>query len=418
MKKTVWIINHYAFTPSQGGPSRHYFFTRNLIARGYNVRVFTSSAIHNSDINMIDPSDKSLFKEVEMDGVIYTYIKSGAYKGNGVKRVMNMLTFSRRIMKIWQHFKQEKPDVIYASSPDIFTALKAQKLAKKHNVPVVTEIRDLWPLSIVEYRGLSNSNPLIKVLYGREKKLYKSTDALVFTMPGGGQYVKDRGLDKVVPEQKIFNINNGVDLKEQAYQRENCVLQDGDLQDGTFKVIYAGSIRYVNSVDLLIKATALLKDKPIKFLIYGDGNDKAELEKYCADNGLDSVIFKGRVDKKYIPYICSRANINFISVKQTGVSKYGVSWNKLFDYMSAGKPIISNVKVNYDLIEKFGCGISLEEQTPEKIAESILKIYNLPEAEYNKMCEGAKEGVRDFDFEILTDKLEKVLNYAIDSKKA
>lgn len=415
-QKTVWIINHYALAPSQG-PARHYFLARNLIERGYKVRVFSSSAIHNTDINMCQKGD-GLFKEVVVDGLEFTYIKSNSYKGNGFKRIKNMLSFSRSIKKIWKHYKHEAPDVIYTSSPDLFTAWSAQKLARKHKIPVVTEIRDLWPLSIVEYKGLSNSNPIIKVLYGREKKLYMRTDALIFTMPGGAQYVKDRGLENSVPEQKIFNVNNGVDLAEQAYQRENCVLDHGELLDSSFKVIYAGSIRPVNSVDLLIKATELLRDKPIKFIIYGDGQDKAELEKYCAEKGLTNVVFKGRVDKKYIPYICSCADVNFISVKQTGVSKYGVSWNKLFDYMSAGKPIISNVKVNYDLIEKFGCGISLEEQTPEKIAESILQIYNLSEAEYNKMCEGAREGVKDFDYKILTDKLEKIFNYAIDSKKA
>lgn len=416
-KKTVWIINHYALAPSQGGLCRHYYFARELIARGYNVRIFTSSVIHNTDVNMCGKDD-GLFKEVEVDGLVYTYIKSGGYKGNGLKRIKNMLSFAGNVKKIWKRYKSENPDVIYTSSPDLFTAWSAQKLARKHKIPTVTEIRDLWPLSIVEYKGFSNSNPAIKVLYGMEKKLYKRTDALVFTMPGGAEYVKDRGLEKVVPKEKIFNVNNGVDLKEQEYQRVNCVLDDADLQDNAFKVIYAGSVRTANSVDLLIKATALLKDRQdIKFLIYGDGGDKAELEKYCAENGLDKVVFKGRVDKKYIPYICSRANVNFISVKQTGVSRYGVSWNKLFDYMAAGKPIISNVKVNYDLIEEYGCGISLEEQTPEAIAAGILQIYGLSEAEYKGMCEGAERGVRNFDFSLLTDKLEEVLDYAVNAKK-
>lgn len=416
-KKTVWIINHYALAPSQGGLCRHYYFARELIARGYSVRIFTSSVIHNTDVNMCGKDD-GLFKEVEVDGLVYTYIKSGGYKGNGLKRIKNMLSFAGNVKKIWKRYKSENPDVIYTSSPDLFTAWSAQKLARKHKIPTVTEIRDLWPLSIVEYKGFSNSNPAIKVLYGMEKKLYKRTDALVFTMPGGAEYVKDRGLEKVVPKEKIFNVNNGVDLKEQEYQRVNCVLDDADLQDNAFKVIYAGSVRTANSVDLLIKATALLKDRQdIKFLIYGDGGDKAELEKYCAENGLDKVVFKGRVDKKYIPYICSRANVNFISVKQTGVSRYGVSWNKLFDYMAAGKPIISNVKVNYDLIEEYGCGISLEEQTPEAIAAGILQIYGLSEAEYKGMCEGAERGVRNFDFSLLTDKLEEVLDYAVNAKK-
>ena len=131
-------------------------------------------------------------------------------------------------------------------------------------------------------------------------------------------------------------------------------------------------------------------------------------------NNLQNVRFKGRVDKKYIPYICSKANVNFISVKQTGISKYGVSWNKLFDYMNAERPILSNVKVNYDLLERYRCGISLEEQTPEAIAQAILQIYNMPSEEYEQMCKNAKEAAKNFDYSILTDKLEEVIEYAIE----
>ena len=159
------------------------------------------------------------------------------------------------------------------------------------------------------------------------------------------------------------------------------------------------------------------EDKDVKFLIYGAGTQKDELETYCKQNGVTNVVFKGYVDKKYVPYICSKAGANIISVKQTGVSRYGVSWNKLFDYMNAGRPIISTVKVNHDLIEANGCGISCEDQDAKTIADAIAEIKHLGKDEYEKMCNNAKNAAKQFDFKFLTDKFEQVIDYAIEHKE-
>ena len=289
MSKTVWIINHYALTPAQGGLCRHFYFAKELMKRGYTVRIFSSSAIHNTSINMIEKSDKSFFKDVEYEGVIYTYLKSSAYKGNGLSRIKNMLGFAFDIKKIWKRYSWENPEVIYTSTPDLFTAWKAEKFAKKHKLPCVVEIRDLWPLSIVEYKGLSERNLAIRVLYALERKIYRRADALVFTMEGGQEYIADKGW-KGIDSDKVFNINNGLDVELQKVQRKECILDDNDLQDDCFKVIYAGSVRTVNSVDLLVKAAEKLKHNDgLKFLIYGDGDKKEELENYCKDNSLFNV---------------------------------------------------------------------------------------------------------------------------------
>ena len=413
-EKTVWIINHYALTPSQGGLSRHFFFAKELTARGYNVRIFTSSAIHNTDINMIGEEEKVTFKDVDFDGVHYTYIKCGSYKGNGLGRIKNMLGFSFSIRKIWKAYKHEAPDVIYTSTPDLLTPWRAVPFAKKHKLPCVVEVRDLWPLSVVEYNNISEKNPVIVALYMLERHIYKKADALVFTMPGGGDYIKDKGWEKKVSLEKVFNINNGIDVEAQERQAKENAFSDPDLDDDSFKVIYCGSIRKVNNVGKLIEAAELLKEnRDIKFLIYGDGTQREELEIYCKEKGIGNVVFKGYVDKKFVPYICTKAGANIISVKQTGVSKYGVSWNKLFDYMNAGKPIISTVKVNFDLIEANKCGISCENQDVRTIADAILKIKNCKKTDYDKMCYNAKQAAKQFDFKVLTDKFEQVINYVV-----
>ena len=234
-------------------------------------------------------------------------------------------------------------------------------------------------------------------------------------MEGGKDYIKDKKWKDAVSFNKIFHINNGLDLSAQEQQRNEDVLLDDDLTDECFKVIYAGSIRTVNAIDMLVKAFELLKDhSDIKLILYGEGEDKQKIAQYCVDNNLTNVIFKGHVNSKFIPYICSCADINIISVKMTGVSKYGVSWNKLFDYMNAGKPILSTVSVNYDLLKKYNCGISLSDQSPQSIADAILRFYDMPREEYDQMCANAKDAAKNYDYSKLTDKLEEVIEYAIE----
>ena len=148
----IWIVNHYAIPPSMGGLVRHYYFSKYLQKKGHTVMIFTSSKIHNTDINMI--RDKSLYKEEMEDGVEYTFVRSRDYKGNGLDRIFNMMDLPFKTWKTMKQFyKKQKPDVIYTSSPDLFVAYFALLFGRKHKIPVVVEVRDLWPESIVEYNG-------------------------------------------------------------------------------------------------------------------------------------------------------------------------------------------------------------------------------------------------------------------------
>ena len=165
----VWIINHYAIPPSMGGLVRHYYFSKFLRERGYQVRIFTASEIHNTDINMI--RDGALYREETMDGVPYTFLKTRDYSGNGLSRIINMLEFPLRIQQSVNRFAKagERPDVIYTFAPTIFAAASAVIAAKRLKVPCVVEVRDIWPESIVEYKGMSRKNPVILALYALEK---------------------------------------------------------------------------------------------------------------------------------------------------------------------------------------------------------------------------------------------------------
>ena len=409
----IWIVNHYAIPPSMGGLVRHYYFSKYLQKKGHTVKIFTSSKIHNTDINMI--KDRSLYREEMEDGVEYTFVRSRDYKGNGMDRVINMMDLPFKTWKTMKLFyKKQKPDVIYTSSPDLFVAFFALRFGRKYKIPVVVEVRDLWPESIVEYNKISRKNPIIQILYQLEKWIYKKADQLIFTMEGGKEYICDKGWDKVVDLNKVNHVNNGVDLEEFEENYEKYQIEDKDLMDKSkFNVVYVGSVRQVNNLATLIDAAKELKPyRNVQILIYGDGTERAALEEKCRKFQLN-VKFKGRVEKKYIPYILKKSDLNVINVRPAALNKYGCSWNKLFEYMASGKPILCNLPVKYDLIKKYNLGVSKRFSDSKAYKDAILGFVNMTKEDYEIYCHNSLECCKKFDYQMLSNKIEGILEKAL-----
>lgn len=373
--------------------------------------------IHNSTLNMI--CGKGLYSEKIVDGIPYTFVKTRDYHGNGFDRIYNLIEFPFKIWKVCKKFSC--PDIIYTSSPDIFTAFSALLLAKAKQIKCIVEIRDLWPESIVEYTKWTRNNPVIKLLYKLEKWIYKNADTLIFTMPGGKDYIAERypNLINTFGKNKIYNINNGVDLTEFDYNKTHCYIDDEDLlAPNTFKVVYTGAIRKVNNLQQLIDcAQLLLKYEDIIFLIYGTGNEVEALKNYVKENQIKNVKFKGRLEKKYIPFILSHSDLNVVNVKKSNINRFGCSWNKLYEYFASAKPVLANQSVKYDLITKYNCGISRNMASSSEYMHWILYFYNLDENSYKTFCNNARQTANLFDYKNLSDELETIFNTLVNTDK-
>ena len=183
---------------------------------------------------------------------------------------------------------------------------------------------------------------------------------------------------------------------------------DLPFQKDEFNIVYARAMRQANRVKCLVEAMNLMKDnREIKLYIYGSGYEEEELKDFCTKNGVSNVKFMGRVEKKYIPYIISSSHLNVMTARKIDLYKYGISLNKLFEYMAAGKPILSNIECNYDILEKYNCGLTVAGESPKALAEGIEKFYNMDFKEYERYSLNSIRASKDFDFEVLTDKLEK-----------
>lgn len=405
--KNIWIFNHYAIPPELGPLTRHYKLGEQLVKRGYKVQIFASSALHYMERNMID--DKSSFLMKKFNNVPFVFLKTMNYSGNGKKRILNMFQYAYRIAFTVPKMNIDKPDAIYASSAHPLTWVSAYYLSKRYRCKFIAETRDLWPESLIMLGETSRNSITAKLLFLLERFIYKNANQLVFTFPGGIEYIKKLGIDT----DKVHYINNGVDLDEfnQLLKLSTGISEKMLPYSDFFKVVYAGSIGKPNGVDNLIRAAEILRDKghnKIKILIFGDGKERKTLEEYTKKKNLNNVEFYGRVEKNEIPSVITRADLNIITGVQTELYKYGLSLNKMFEYFAAGKPILSNVECGYDLILKHKCGVTIRGNDPELIVEKIIYFSELSKAEYNKYCENARAASTEYDFAKLADKLEMV----------
>lgn len=413
MRKHVWIMNHYAGSMYFDRGGRHYNFAKYLKRAGYEPVVFCANSKHGPAETWFP--DDTLWHEhaAEEIGVPFVFVKARTYTGNGKQRVLNMLDFYRSVKKAAREYaaKHRRPDIIYASSVHPLTLVAGIQLAKRFGVPCICEVRDLWPESLVEYSGrFTRNHPLIRLLYQGEKWIYKKADRLIFTMEGSPDYIRERGWEKAVSLSKVYHINNGVDLAAFDANREAYKTEDPDLDDPElFTVVYAGAIRRANNLGLILDAAKEVEDSRIKFLIWGDGDELPFLRRRVEEERIENVVFKDRVEKKYVPSIISRASLNVVHWEMSDIMRFGVSYNKLFEYLAAGRPIFSTVRPGHSIVKKNRCGADTAGFTPRDIAAGVQRLASLPPGEREQMGRNARRAAAEYDFQNLTGKLIEVI---------
>lgn len=412
MKKRIWIVGHYTMPPEYESRIKTLMWAKYLMKAGYEVTIISASTLHNTNINLI--KDNNPFIRKKYDDYQFIHIKCDSYSGSGIKRVRNLMQFTNRFKKYAYDFG-ELPDVILAADIHCVDYKPVAQFAKKNKIKFIVDIRDLWPESIIEYLNYSKNNPIIKYLYNEERKMYCLADNVIFSMEGGKQYIKDKGWNKdsggPVDLNKVHYINNGIILQDFEYNKEHYQLDDEDLKSSKFKAVYIGSIRKVNNIGMLVDVAMSLKDKKnynVQILVYGDGNEREALEQHCLEKDLNNICFKGRVDKEYIPYILSQCDLNIMHGASMNLGRYGLSLNKSFDYLASGKPILSDIKCNYDYIINNNAGI-LVNCNDQDIADGIIKVSTMDRTKYVQMCKNAKETAKKYDFSVLTDRLIKII---------
>ncbi|MCR5185113.1 MAG: glycosyltransferase family 4 protein [Bacilli bacterium] len=419
-KKTIWIMNHYATTPDNGPLPRHYYLAKRFAKEGYRVIIFASNQLHATGTEVA--VKKGHFTEVNVDDdIIFAFLKTYRYKGNGIKRIINMISFYFAILRSWDGvaLKYGLPKVIIGSSAHLLTCVAAHKIAKKHDIPYITEVRDLWPEELFTVGKVKEKSLFGKMLSRMERNIYIHSDAIVFTKEGDVDHIKemkwDKGQGGKINLEKCYYVNNGVDFDEWNQNIKENKYDIREKGSKKFYVGYAGSIRPMNSVDFIIEAAELLKNnESIVFCIAGSGSLLEDMKKLVEEKKLTNVKFTGYLDKKFVPSFLSQMDLNILVYSNSMYNwSRGNSSNKLFEYMASGKPIISTVKMGYSLINRYKCGIELDEYTPKNLAEAVEMFKKMNKQEYSEYCNNAKKASKDFDFDKLSSTYLSIIDKVI-----
>lgn len=366
---TIWIVNHYALPPNRPGGTRHFALAKELRRRGYQVVIVASSFDHQRRLETrLKPGEP--FQLAEEEGVPFLWLRTLPYRGNDISRVLNMLSFALSVLTQARHAIVGKPDLIIGSSPHPFAALAAQLLSRRYKIPFVLEVRDLWPQSLVELGSFSSRHPLIMFLEQLERYLYRRAHAIVTLLPLAHEHMVKKG----APGERIYWIPNGVDM-------EQVPLPQPPAHKRRLVALYAGAHGIANNLDLILDAAYLLKvkgwDSAIEFKLIGDGPEKSRLIERARSLGLANVRFEDPIPKNHVFKVLSDGDILLLALKDSPLFRFGVSPNKLFDYMAVARPIVFAGNSPGNPVEQAQAGYVVSPSRPEELAQAIYHLTQL-----------------------------------------
>ena len=404
-KKTIWIINQYSSTPETGVGGRHYYFAKSLAQLGYEVYLVGAAFTH---LLREPPVLENNFKvEPIADNFNFVWVKMPTYaEAHSKKRIANWFSFAWKITKLKNILP--KPDVILYSSPSLVGYLGAEKLARDLSVPLAFEVRDIWPLTLCELGGYSENHPFIRLLQWIEDRAYKNSDFVLSNLKNSYEHMQSRGMK---PE-KFAWVPNGF-LKEEvesAQPLEQSTLNQ--LPKDKFIVGYAGTLGIANALDSFIRAANELKGySEIAFVLVGNGKLKQRLQQQVNELGLTNVYFVDAIPKRQVQSLLKVFNVCYIGLTKDPLFRFGVSPNKLFDYLYAGKPILYAIDSGrYTPVTDSQSGIQIEPENVEHIVDGVLKLYNMsPEERAVMGSNGHQEAVQSYEYGSLTKKLASIL---------
>jgi glycosyltransferase involved in cell wall biosynthesis len=377
--KTIWFLSkYYASPPSEGsGSVRIFLLMREISRMNHHSVIFTSSSDPYSELDAI--TSKTEFRVV--DGVKIWLLRGLNYKSSiSISRIFSWLYYEYVLFQ--DHKKeQSRPDLIVVSSPSILTIFNGLYFKRKFKAKLVFEVRDIWPLTLVEDVGMRRWNPFILLMGLIEKMAYKYSDGIVGTMPNLQKHVKN-----------ILGFAKPVGFAPMGISEENfkvaTPLDDTYIQahipKDKFLIVYAGTIGIANALETLFDCASLInKDTDVHFLIVGDG---AMLSFYKQKySHLTNLTFAPKIKKSQVQSLLGHADLLYFSVANSEVWDYGQSLNKIIDYMISAKPIIASYSGYPSMIDESGCGVFVPAGNAVLLAEEIDRMRNIPSAQLTEM---------------------------------
>jgi glycosyltransferase involved in cell wall biosynthesis len=410
----LWIVNQYASTPDEPSGTRHLALARELVGRGHSVTIFAAGFGHHSGVER-RLAARDLYRAEWYDGVRFVWLRTVPYRGNTWRRQANMLSFLVAFTVV--QTRERRPDFVVGSTVHPFAAFGAWLAARLRGAHFAFEVRDLWPQTLVDLGAMRVGSPGERLLRGLEAFLVRRASVVITLLPGMRDYLAERGL----PTERVVYIPNGADLSafedapppdHLAESTRACLGEIARLQaEGRFVLGYLGAFGRVNRVDIIAQAAAVADARDpgrIGVVLIGNGPEREEVERLAA--GDPAVAFGPPVPRSTVPVLLRALDATVVHTTYTPVYKYGISFNKLFEYMAAARPVVFACDSAYDPVAATGSGITVRPDDPERLADAFLELASAtPDARAAMGSAGRDYVTREHNLATLGETLHQVV---------
>lgn len=355
----ILYIHQYFVTPTEPGATRSYWISKELVNRGHHVTVITGNSESKHEPGCFD-----------RDGIDVIYVNN--LYNNSQTKLQKVWSFVKFIFQSISVAKKEKDvDLVYATSTPLTIGAVALALRALKGWRYVFEVRDLWPEFPIQVGAIKNPF-LIWVLRKFEKCIYKHSEHVVALSPG----MQDGVIKAGTPPEKTSMIPN-MSKPDIFFPREinKDIVQQFKLDLTKFNVIHFGMLAVANGLEYIVDAALELKkrgDDSINFIFMGEGAMEPGLKQFCKDNELNNVQFLGNYPVGVVAEVTNCCDASITSFKKLPILATN-SPNKLFDSLSAGKPIIVNsAGWTKDMVEQQQCGFYVNVERPEDLVDKLL----------------------------------------------
>lgn len=349
---SVWILFHYGGPPGCGRFERQCELAQALADGGFAVTVFYAS-FHHLLGSVIDGPPVPEHEYRESGHVRYLPVRCRKYSGNGVRRVLNMADFVLGVVirAIRWRLRGRRVRCVIASSPHPFCWIGAVCARWLHGCRAIFEVRDIWPDSLIELGVAHASHPFVSAVRSIVRHAYRKADGIVFVMERGAEHLCSLGIGREA--RSIAIIGNGVSAEVVTGRAGHYVVPvsigriiERNRESGRFLFAYAGAMGPPNALHHLIYLRRWLsRERPgqvpgYHFIVMGDGPSREELLAELDAPGVDLFSVVDSVPKEVVPSVLRRVDAAVVFWNDAEVYRFGVSPNKLWEYLALGLPVL------------------------------------------------------------------------------
>lgn len=399
--KILFVAQHYWPEPFNSTD-----ICEGLVERGYDVTVLTGQPNYPEGEIYPGYEDCTVTSE-DHNGVHILRCKLHPRKQSVIHRVWNYYSFSYNASALAKDLDPEYQIVYSYQTSPVMMANPAIVYSKKHNVPLLIHVVDIWPACLMA-AGFTDHGPVYRYFKNVSRIIYNAADRIAVTSDMFIDYLRDSVGVKMVDPVVIPQFAEDI-FTEDPGQAES--INDADFPKDKINIMFAGNVGSAQSVDTAIKAASYLKDEPFMFHIVGSGSELDACKDLCEAHKLTNVTFHGRHPIEEMPAYYSRADAMLATFANKPILAYTLP-RKIQSYMAAGKPVIGTILgAARNVISDARCGLTCDAEDPVGLARVCRDFAALSEAERHLMgVRGRKYYKEYFSRNSFFEKLENELD--------